>query len=483
MKLSTTCCFISTLLLIAWVTTAPAALQCNGCHGTLIPSDYRPLDNSYRDFLTGGFQGNHRTHLDTDSTAGTCAICHPGSSTFTSDHRDGNIKISNHINESPLITPYNNRTSAWPQTAIPSLESCQNVNCHFETRTPAWGSNSSPITCGTCHGAPPSGTDSPPGGGAAGSHAKHDQYYPGTNNCKKCHTNNTTFEHAFSAGKRELGISFAEAPNNGNGSYNGPLDDYLPSQNNVFGTCSDTYCHSPGNKASNFTAPNQTATWGGTLGCAGCHAAIPDTGSHTRHVGAFSVSCHKCHAATVTSATTISSTTFHLNRQVDIAFNSSTTASAGTYNGTPQPGDAFSTCSNVYCHSDGSSVASGIVPSTTSPTWGTSSTISCSGCHNFPPAYPNGTPKANSHTKHAGLGYGCNTCHAGTTADGTTISNPSLHANAQYNLSAGTGVSFRYTFAASGGTCSDISCHNNRTAVWGTTLTCGDCHVVSPGGD
>jgi len=104
----------------------------------------------------------------------------------------------------------------------------------------------------------------------------------------------------------------------------------------------------------------------------------------------------------------------------------------------------------------------------------------CNACHGNPPAYENGSPKANSHSSH---NYGCSSCHAGTTSDGTTIANTTFHMNGVYNLQAGSGASFTYTYASTGGTCSNISCHNGGTAVWGTTLTCGSCHVQPPGGD
>lgn len=619
MKLYFQCVIIAAVLITAWVTTATAALQCNGCHGTSNPVDYRPLDSIFRNPSTGGFSGNHRTHLDSPASSTACSICHPGSSSFTSSHRDGRIKISSRINNSPNTTyypAYNNNTSAWSQTAIPAMGACANVNCHFETISPVWASAPELTTCSTCHGAPPSGTASAYSGGAAGSHAKHNQYYPGTSNCKKCHPDNATFAHATSAGNRDLKISFAAAPNNGSGSYSGPLNDYLPSRNNVFGNCTATYCHSPGTKATSYNAPKLTATWGGTLGCGGCHEAAPVTGSHRTHLDpAYSygvpVACYKCHAATVTPGMTISTTMNHLDKLVNVAFDSTTTAVfgkysgrlspmqknpgsgyancenvychssgqgaggswpptystpkwgvsatgkcgtchgdgyhgalnkmlsgshdkhmsygfagsitgcgichygagfatnsctqchygsdtnltdlhinhkvdvsfltkyGGTYGGTPEPGDGYGSCSSVYCHSDGTSLATGSVPLNTSTVWG-SGVLSCGSCHGNPPAYGNGSPKANSHTRH---NFGCHICHSATTSDGIAISSTLKHVNQAYDLSPGVGVTFTYVFAITGGTCSNISCHNNCTAVWGTVLTCVDCHAVSPGGD
>ncbi|MFH1026859.1 MAG: CxxxxCH/CxxCH domain-containing protein, partial [Pseudomonadota bacterium] len=196
---------ISGALLAFYLPSADAAMQCNGCHGTSAPVDYRPLDEAGRNPATGGFQGNHRTHMDAPAAPAACDTCHPGSSTYISAHRDGKIKLSTRINNSPLTTIYKNSTSAFNQSATPSLGSCGNVNCHFENITPVWGSDPAATSCTTCHGAPPNGGSS----GAAGSHAKHAQYFPGTSNCLKCHANNTSFQHATSAGNRNLAISFA----------------------------------------------------------------------------------------------------------------------------------------------------------------------------------------------------------------------------------------------------------------------------------
>ena len=146
-------------------------------------------------------------------------------------------------------------------------------------------------------------------------------------------------------------------------------------------------------------------------------------------------------------------------------------------NGTAVTTGGSLTCSNIYCHSDGTSVSTGMIPANTSPAWGFGA-IACSACHGFSPAYTNGTPKANSHPQH--LAFTCDKCHSTTTNDGVTISDKTTHVNGQYNLDPGTGVSFSYSFAASGGTCSTISCHGSGSAVWGGTLACDECHGCPP---
>ena len=144
------------------------------------------------------------------------------------------------------------------------------------------------------------------------------------------------------------------------------------------------------------------------------------------------------------------------------------------------------TCSSIYCHSDGTSVSSGATPNGMSPAWDSPSLFACTGCHGFPPSYTNGQPKANSHS-HT---QSCHFCHYGTTTDGTTITNPALHANGVYNIQPdpsatfnGVPVSFTYTYDQNGGTCSAISCHGGGTLSWGAVLTpadCAVCHTSSP---
>ncbi|OGT99004.1 MAG: hypothetical protein A2X80_07780 [Geobacteraceae bacterium GWB2_52_12] len=282
---------LCSLLLIALIVLIPvisrADIQCYQCHGTSV-SDYRPADAVSRNYSSGGFTGNHRSHMAAPANPITCRKCH-NNQNYTSNHRNGFINLSSNINSSPLKGKYINggsQITSKEQSTTPVLGTCADVNCHFETATPQWGTDlfTASTDCDKCHGTPPNGSDT---SGLAGSHAKHAPYYPGTANCQKCHSNNTTFQHATSAGKRNLNISFAAAPNNGSGAYSGETNDYLPSQNNTFGSCTATYCHSPGNKNSPlFSAPNQTATWGGTLGCNGCHATAIgiQPGSHYQHV-------------------------------------------------------------------------------------------------------------------------------------------------------------------------------------------------------
>lgn len=476
---------ISTLI---FSTSAMAAIQCYECHGSKSPIDYRPVDSSYRNISTGGFKGNHRTHLSESSSVRQCERCHTGSSLYNQGHSDRKIQLSYSLNNSSLRALYDNRTSAWPQTSTPTQGTCTNVNCHFEAITPQWGSSifSYPNDCNQCHGAPPSGGST----GAAGSHARHDLYFTGSSNCIKCHPGHSGFGHATSAG-RELVVTLRDSANILSGSYNGPVDDYLPSQANLFGTCANLYCHSDGTSlSSNVIQPNNTPEWGSTgpLSCTECHATPPSypngspkPNSHSRHQSK-GYDCNRCHYGTTADNTTISGTNKHVNKSYDIS--SGTDQLSYTYHSNG------GTCSNAYCHSNGTSVSTGIVPAYTSAAWG-SGTLNCSSCHGYPPAYVNKTPKANSHSKHKSYNYGCNTCHVTTTSDGTTISGQAVHVDGRYNVDPAPSVQFSFSSAVGGSNCFSISCHSDgtsiatgisstRNAIWGKSQGCTICHNNRP---
>ncbi|KAF0220375.1 MAG: Cytochrome [Geobacteraceae bacterium] len=604
------------------------AMECYQCHGVTNPPDYRPVDSPYRNISSGGFQGNHRTHMVPAAGASSCSKCHQETAEYGPGHRNSLIEISLNINNSPLTAVYRNGSTAFPQRTTPRLGSCSNVNCHFERETPTWGGPAFtvPDSCAQCHGSPPGGGDS----GAAGSHAKHDLYYSGTAGCAKCHTDHRTdsppFGHATSAG-RNLILAVQNPFSSANGSYSGALDDYLPkSQTNQFGNCSNVYCHSKGDSKSTFVS-NIVPVWGTPLppDCTGCHgnghgtATEITSGSHTMHTGRdyygqYVYPCGTCHYTTATGNITVVNPANHVNTKIDVAlspiFGGSYTVSghdpggtvgqcanvychsdvqpdggiggptsydnptwgaansigcggchatgghghgstsqmatgshikhlsysfttttntvkcmichkytdypfvtscfgnpygniichaSGTsvkhangkidvrldptfgnmsaYLGSPEPGNGYANCTNTYCHSNGTSISTGTIPSSATTNWG-SGAVACSSCHGYPPGYGTGSSKANSHIQHSGAG--CNRCHFGTTTSGSAISSITLHVNKAYDVTAGSGVTFAYSYAAPGGVCSNISCHGGRNATWGTTLPCDECHDAPP---
>jgi len=147
------------------LTAIPAAadLGCNGCHGTSVPEDIRPLDSAGRDITTGGFPGSHRKHLAAGVAAVSCNPCHSGSagtpSSYVSTHRDGKVQISDTFDILPHPADsgyYKNGVKAilFNQTSVPLQGSCRNIYCHSNGKqlyaTPEWG-KSPTGACGTCH--------------------------------------------------------------------------------------------------------------------------------------------------------------------------------------------------------------------------------------------------------------------------------------------------------------------------------------------
>lgn len=96
---------------------------------------------------------------------------------------------------------------------------------------------------------------------------------------------------------------------------------------------------------------------------------------------------------------------------------------------------------------------------------------SCNSCHGYPPAIGSNDRHNRHYTQ---LGFDCQTCHYETTTDGVNVG--PTHYNGVINVGPGPGatfpgrpsdgpqpLSFIYTYAPNGGTCSSNSCH----AYWG----------------
>ncbi len=257
-------------------------------------------------------------------------------------------------------------------------------------------------------------------------------------------------------------------------------------------TCSD--CHGNPPSVSTFGPPNGLAGVGVT------------SGAHLAHTnGSFGGSanpmCFICHYDGMPQ------TSFCGNLQLQVGFSGSAlgnkpNATGMTYDGLTSISPSWSysgtngatitqngtmVCSGIYCHSNGTggtlntNTLSQIPPlsdprpisNATSPAWSTQSTIGCNACHGYPPSYAEGAPKANRHLRHSAFTT-CDYCHYGTTTDGTTITNPSLHVNGRYDVTPNTNVlwgvppytvpvDFVYAYDTSGGRCSSNSCHYSMT--------------------
>lgn len=211
-------------------------------------------------------------------------------------------------------------------------------------------------------------------------------------------------------------------------------------------------------------------------------------GGHSRHatVSGYNYTCDTCHFNGM-PVTLIAESP----RRMQMGFNTGggiydgrTLLSPYTYeatNGTTVTTSGTMTCSNIYCHSNGTSVSTHVIPPSTSPSWVAAGPLACSTCHGYPPQYGQDEPKSNSHVVHQQQleqhsWFSCATCHAETTGDGTTIADTDNHVNGEFNVSPAAGNSFTYTYARGGGTCSDITCHpeanfhNGASRIWGNIV-------------
>ena len=235
------------------------------------------------------------------------------------------------------------------------------------------------------------------------------------------------------------------------------------------------------NKPSTITSCADCHGYGATFtdGTARNTPAGKFPGSHQTHVASYGKTCSVCHVA---PATETSDDYKHRNGVAQIAnpinglAGSTYSKASFTQTNSFTPGY----CSNTFCHSNGTSVITSVIPANTSASWG--GTTTCLSCHGVGgaddgrPNYVNNTPKRNTHGDGASYGVThkatvCTTCHTGVagTAGAYTISDTTTHNNGAYNLQGSLG----YTQAT--GVCSTPGCHGSAT--WGgPALTCVECH-------
>jgi trimeric autotransporter adhesin len=456
---------------ITWGTTA----TCTSCHSSPAAS------------------GAHATHSSIYPY--TCDKCH-----YTAAASNTSIRFTGgattHVNGTPdvVIALY---TTATPilRTTVWSSPNCVNVYCHGNGQGLLGNSTASPVNwtsgsgfvCSSCHSYP---------GISSGAHTVHLNV---NGECRTCHnatqpTTSPSIVQAYHA-NQEITIQFGGATLttlNASGTYNGqPAGAGIAKKSvgsAVTSTCSNLYCHSSAQNPTSGLAGIVTAqipSWGttGTLACSGCHFDMRTAGgiqasglgSHYKHANAstYNYACGTCH--TGYTATTANSAT-HVNSSIEVSINA---AFGGAFNGGTAVGNGYSTCSNTYCHSDGTNT---ITPAAnTSLAWGSSNLFVCSPCHGFPPAYASGSPKANSHVQHVTTsGYTCDYCHVLTTSTNSSISSYARHNNRYYNVSGSKSrlAVANFTFASGAKTCSSSQCHTG-TMTWGantTAQTCTKCH-------
>ncbi len=365
-------------------------------------------------------------------------------------------------------------TATSPATSVSNTGSntCSNIYCHSTGQSIIDGSDSTPIysspvwdspasgACGTCHKV------SELSGLTSGSHEAH-LGTTGVSGCGNCHTGAANDASAYSSANHvnasiDVANSYSADGTPGNG----------------YGTCSAASCHDDG------TGTLQaTSTWGTPgAGCAECHAEIPGTGSHQKHVITTSYNtaeCGDCHNSAVQDLTPPDQ---HLDGNVDVY--DSVSGDLG-YPQNKTKGTAYSNCTTTYCHSTGQSTTDGnsSVPTYSSPSWGSAASATCGTCHKVTEATG---LTSGSHAPHLGtIGVnGCSDCHTGA-ADDASSYNSATHIDKAIDVAN--------TYSAGGapgngyGNCSTASCHDDGTGTlvatpaWGSSpAQCSECHAAAP---
>ena len=478
--------FVATLLSLSMMfllSGAAHALDCTKCHG-IDGIDAHPIDTpagslpTFRNITTGAVKGNHNTHSAAASGliggAGSldCSRCHgAASASYTSRHA---ILSHYSIQVSPAVRYIKYSTAGenpavvkFAQTATPVLGYCSNANCHFEARTPVWGSNplagASLTTCSTCHNALPT----------TNSHTVHiSEHGNNLTACTLCHTDYTAaqkpFQHATSAG-RPIAVFHGYTTSN---------NKYLPSQANdrMLGYCSAASCHDNG-LGQGAASLVESPTWGESVArCSVCHPSTPITGSHDSHLATAGAVCNSCHKGAVQSSTV---PVEHNDGNIDVF---KTTPGDLGYTANKDKGSAYATCSAASCHVDPSTVTLGVAAQKTSPAWGDNAQPKCTYCHTS-------RPGTGSHTAHFDAGFAvCSECHSGA-VEGNILS--TSHDNNVIDVYKTTQGDLGYpspkAFGSALGKCSTSSCHDDgrgnpvTSPTWGTAApNCTACHASAP---
>ena len=499
---------------------------CDSCHGAppgQANDTNAPAAQSHAkhyDRTAGGLPTSY-TAASNRSTAGAyvfdCGICH---STVSGDHTansDGtvDVKLNSSFTGGTFTAGSTIANNAPPPGSVTFRNTdgtCSNMYCHGNftggttANAPVWGTAASG-SCGTCHGA---SAAAPPAGGGS-SHTRHAGNTGIALTCDNCHTTVADSNYAITDmslhvnKNTDWGLKTTDNKIGSSAKYKNAVTG-SNANGTAYGSCSSIYCHSTvqSTTGSGFTGVTYAGpTWGsaGPLGCGACHVDMSTnasaTGSHKKHAGTgdYNFDCDVCHGTAYTrnSVAYSGATSTHANYSINLNFTG--TGASTTYNtkgSSFAPGSAvYSNCSAGYCHSAGTSVATGSIPANTSANWGSAGPLACDSCHTggtaTGPAYASGgANKTNSHNKHVvGHGYLCVDCHSSTVNSSNVITDTTKHLNQVYDV-AGAQIS-NYTFANNGGTCT-TTCHSaTLTEVaspqWGTTLApsaCGACHESSP---
>ncbi len=344
---------------------------CNGCHnappneGSHAQHTINSLPTSYSD----------ATFNSTAAEYGfACVKCHNGAAhpTDTNDPHQVEVAGESSVPDTTALAyardPYgsgigseqgpNNEWWEWDDGT------CSNVYCHgnftggIPANTYTWSVNGV-VGCGDCHKA--SNADPP----TTGSHQKHTSSGTYNLDCVTCHRGTASGGAITSKMVHVNGYLDWNLNNEGDSriAASSTYEAANSGQTSTFGTfssCTNLYCHSPGDKTSDFNPPNGGAlVWGtGSATCTSCHPSPPTSvdkaNSHPVH---SSYNCIVCHSSVVNATPAIIDQGLHVNGAYEVA-------AGGGYSFSPS--GSPTTCASNSCHGN--------------LTWGSTGST-CRNCH------------------------------------------------------------------------------------------------------
>ncbi|HAW50980.1 MAG TPA: hypothetical protein DCX54_01440 [Flavobacteriales bacterium] len=375
---------------------------------------------------------------DGDATYdGVCEVCH----TTTNHYRNDGL------------APDQSHTSQGGQNGA----NCMGCHPHNSNFSPAGG-------CHDCHdSSKPHLYPTNAQGYNEGSHAVHASKYV----CSTCH-----FGHG-SGGVSEgshpsstINIVFNPA---GLAAYNGAT----PTWNSVNKTCSNVYCHSNAAATPTYTTTPNWNDSNSITTCQPCHvvdiasSVSPGTAAHNKHVGApYNFTCSTCHNGLNNNSPN------HADGTKDVVFDPNGLATRNGADGnSPAWNSGNRNCSQVYCHSTGTtsnrfsegyavwnnSASTTAITYATTPNWSTGSITACGSCHAGPVTMPSGP----SYTVQEGNNTGLVTASSQYPNTGAHGSNTGAHSSPDQliilteNATYGNALSHSWPFVQC------FWCHNN----------------------
>jgi hypothetical protein len=279
--------------------TGPYTTTCTtACHSAYTGTQVTPTWGSAATcgscHLASPQTGDHTKHIAAVALGGNnCGSCHTGATPTTyvgATHFDNQVNVAGTLSGVNLTMAKKSITGPYTTTCSTSCHSAYDV----AKTTPTWGTAA---TCASCHDASP----------VTGSHSKHvlhtNPVKPVT--CGSCHTGATATTYV-SANHYDGNIDVAV----------GPTNIAKHASGSGYSSCTAA-CHN-GPASNPFTAP--AVTWGTVLNCDGCHGypgSSTNAAISSKHANVAAGSCSSCHNNVKANGTMTNSTFVNVQEHLD----------------------------------------------------------------------------------------------------------------------------------------------------------------------